>query len=75
MKAMERKINRKSQVRKVVLESGQEQLAEHVRLLHKELRWATGHLAAIYDIIKPADAPKLVDPNQIKLFQDDTTRI
>lgn len=72
---MERTINRKSQVKKVPLKSGQEQAAEHVRLLYKELRWATGHLAAIYDIIKPADAPELVDPNQLKLFQNDAPGI
>ena len=72
MNNMQRKKRSKSQVKKVKLESGKEQLAEHVRLLYKELRWITSHIASIYDIIKPEDAPELVDPNQLKLtlFED-----
>lgn len=47
------------------------EVAEHVRKAYKELRWA----AAIYELIRPEDAPPLVDPNQLKLFDDECTRI
>lgn len=72
---MERKINRKSQAKTVKIESPEAQAAEHMRLMHKQLLWAASHAAAIYNIIKPADAPEINDPNQLKLFDDDTTRV
>ena len=67
---MKRKINRRSQVREFVLESGQEQVAEHLRLAHRHALWMAAHMKAMYDLIKPADAPEIEDPNQLKLFDD-----
>lgn len=72
---MERKINRKSQAKTVKLDTPEAQKAEHMRLLHKHLLWAAEHTAAIYNLIKPADAPDINDPNQLKLFDDDTARV
>lgn len=51
------------------------EVAEHVRKAYKELRWAAAHAAAIYELIRQEDTPPLVDPNQLKLFDDECTRI
>lgn len=45
-------------------------VAEEVRLMHKEIGWALGHLANIYAMIRTDDNPPIEDPNQLKLFQD-----
>jgi len=49
----------------------QKTVAEHVRKAYKELRWASANMAAIYEMIRPADMPALEDPNQLKLFDDE----
>ena len=67
---MKREINRKSQHKTIQLESGQEQMAEHLRLAHRHALWMAAHMKAMYDLIKPADAPEIEDPNQLKLFDD-----
>lgn len=69
---MKREINRKSQHKVVHLDTASEQVAEHVRLMYKQMAWAVAHMRAIYDIIKPVDAPELIDPNQLKLFDEET---
>ena len=67
---MKREINRRSQHKTIQLESGQEQMAEHLRLAHRHALWMAAHMKAMYDLIKPADAPEIEDPNQLKLFDD-----
>ena len=46
-------------------------IAEHLRLVFKELRWAANHIAAIHDIMRPEEEPPIEDPNQLKLFDDE----
>lgn len=67
---MKRTINRRSQHKTILLESGQEQMAEHLRLAHRHALWMAAHMKAMYELIKPADAPEIEDPNQLKLFDD-----
>jgi hypothetical protein len=67
---MKKQLRKKSQHKTIFLGTADAQLAEHVRLLHKELSWCLSHLSAIYDIIKPEDAPEIEDPNQLKLFEN-----
>jgi hypothetical protein len=46
-------------------------VAEFTRKAYKELRWAANNMAAIYELIRPADMPPIEDPNQLKLFEDE----
>lgn len=48
----------------------QKQIADHLRMAYKELRWAANHIAALHDIMRPAEEPPIEDPNQLKLFTD-----
>ena len=50
-------------------------VAEHLRLVYKELRWAAKHIAALHEIMRPNDEQPIEDPNQLKLFNDDTTGV
>jgi hypothetical protein len=50
-------------------------VAEHLRLVYKELRWAANHIAALHDIMRPEEEPSIEDPNQLKLFEDECTGI
>lgn len=68
---MKRITHRRSQHREVVLETAQEQVAEHLRLIYKELLWATKHLQALYELVKPDEAPEIENPNQLKIFEED----
>ena len=52
----------------------QRQIAEYLRLAHKELRWAAKNIAALHDLMRPEDVPAIEDPNQLKLFNDDNIR-
>lgn len=47
------------------------EVAEHLRLVYKELRWAANHIAALHDIMRPEEEPPIEDPNQLKLFDKD----
>lgn len=49
----------------------QRQVAEHLRIAYKELRWAAMNIAQLYELMKPEDKPHLTDPNQLKLFDED----
>lgn len=49
----------------------QKLIAEHLRLVYKELRWAANHIAALHDIMRPEEEPPIEDPNQLKLFDDE----
>lgn len=51
----------------------QRAIAEHLRLAYREPRWAANNLAALYELLRPADMPPVEDPNQLKLFDDNTT--
>jgi hypothetical protein len=53
----------------------QREISEHLRLVYKELRWAANHIAALHDIMRPEEEPSIEDPNQLKLFDDECTRI
>jgi len=53
----------------------QREISEHLRLVYKELRWAANHIAALQDIMRPEEEPPIEDPNQLKLFDDECTRI
>lgn len=66
---MKRKVNRRSQQRIYKIEGAEAEMAEHLRLLHKELLWAAGHVKAIYETVKPPEAPEIEDPNQLKMFE------
>ena len=48
----------------------QKLIAEELRLMHKELRWATAHLANIYKMLRTDDEPIEENPNQLNLFED-----
>lgn len=52
----------------------QRYIAERLRIAVKELRWAAGHLAAIYDMVKPIDMPPFEDPNQLSLFDEERSK-
>lgn len=45
-------------------------VAEHVRLMAKELAWCVKHLQGIYNIIRTDEQPDVgyVDPAQLSLF-------
>ena len=49
------------------------EVAEHLRLVYKELRWAANHIAALHDIMRPEEEPPIEYPNQLKLFEDECT--
>lgn len=51
----------------------QKQIAEYLRKTHKELRWAAKNIAALHELMRPADEPPIEDPNQLKLFEDECT--
>ena len=53
----------------------QREISEHLRLVYKELRWAANHIAALHDIMRPEEEPPIEDPHQLKLFDDECTRI
>lgn len=53
----------------------QKSVAEHLRLVYKELRWAANHIAALHEIMRPEEEPPIEDPNQLKLFEDECTGI
>lgn len=46
-------------------------VANEVRLLHKEVKWALQHIANIYEAIKLPDQEPIEDPNQLKLFDEE----
>jgi len=50
----------------------QKQIAEHLRLAYKELRWAAKNIGIVHDLMRPDDEPPIDDPNQLKLFNDET---
>ena len=45
----------------------QKQIANRVRLVAKELLWASKNLQAIYEAIRTDEDPPLEDPNQTKM--------
>lgn len=49
----------------------QRQIADCLRKTHKELRWAAQNIAAIHEMMRPADEPPIEDPMQLKLFDDE----
>lgn len=53
----------------------QREISKHLRLVYKELRWAANHIAALHDIMRPEEETPIEDPNQLKLFDDECTRI
>ena len=53
----------------------QREISEHLRLVYKELRWAANHIAALHDIMRPEEEPPIEAQNQLKLFDDECTRI
>lgn len=53
----------------------QRMMATYLRLAYKELRWAAKNMAAMHDLIRPADEPPIEDPNQLKLFEYETNGI
>ena len=50
-------------------------VAEHVRLMAKELAWCVKHLQGIYNIIRTDEQPEVedVDPAQLSLFDDSSS--
>lgn len=48
----------------------QKQIAEHLRMAYKELRWAANHIASLHEIMRPEEEPPIEDPNQLKLFTE-----
>ena len=48
----------------------QKQVAEHLRRAYKELRWAANNIAALHELMKPEGEHPIVDPNQLKLFEE-----
>lgn len=53
----------------------QRMMAAYLRLAYKELRWAAKNMAAMHDLIRPEEEPPIEDPNQLKLFEDETNGI
>lgn len=48
-------------------------IAEYLRKTHKELRWAAKNIAALHELMRPADEPPIEDQKQLKLFDDECT--
>ena len=56
-------------------ERTQKEVAEHLQVIYKHLRWAANHISAIYELTKPEEAKHIEDPNQLKMFEDECTGI